>query len=124
MLKIEIRLLTIFHLQTDRQIEQINQELEQYLSFFTEYRQRNQPGWLVIAEFIVNNKVYLATKILLFIANYGRKLRDRYQEKSKVKVIKFVGKIKKFRKKTRIVLRKVQKEIKRQVDRRQKEVEI
>jgi len=41
MLEIKTRLLTIFHSQTDRQIEWINQELEQYLRFFTEYRQRD-----------------------------------------------------------------------------------
>ena len=38
MLGIEIRLSTVFHPQTDRQTEQINQELEQYLKFFMEHR--------------------------------------------------------------------------------------
>jgi len=32
--------ITTFHSQKDRQMEQMNQELEQYLSFFMEYRQR------------------------------------------------------------------------------------
>jgi len=53
----------------------MNQKLEQYLRFFTEYRQRDWPEWLVTAEFAVNNKVHLATKVLSFIANYGRELR-------------------------------------------------
>jgi len=43
MLEIETKLLTIFHPQTDGQTERMNQELEQYLRFFTEYRQRD---WL------------------------------------------------------------------------------
>ena len=43
MLEIEIRLSTAFHLQMDRQMEWMNQELEQYLWFFTEYRQRDWP---------------------------------------------------------------------------------
>ena len=43
MLGIETRLLIAFYPQTDRQMEQINQELEQYLRFFTEYRQRDWP---------------------------------------------------------------------------------
>ena len=34
MLGIEIRLLTVFYTQIDRQLEQINQELEQYLRFY------------------------------------------------------------------------------------------
>jgi len=43
MLGIETRLLTAFHPQMDGQIEQINQELEQYLRFFIEYRQKDWP---------------------------------------------------------------------------------
>jgi len=75
MLGIEMRLLTAFHPQTDGQIEQINQELEQYLQFFVEYRQKDWPEWLVSAEFAVNNKVYTATKVSPFMANYGREIR-------------------------------------------------
>ena len=75
MLGIEMRLLTSFYLQMNRQIEWMNQELEQYLRFLTEYRQRDWPEWLVTAEFAVNNKVHIATKISPFMANYGRELR-------------------------------------------------
>ena len=73
-LGIEMRLSTVFHPQKDGQMEQMNQELEQYLQFFTEHRQRDWPEWLAMAEFAVNNKVYMATKVLPFIANYGREL--------------------------------------------------
>ena len=75
MLGIEMRLLTSFYLQMNRQIEWMNQELEQYSRFLTEYRQRDWPEWLVTAEFAVNNKVHIATKISPFMANYGRELR-------------------------------------------------
>ena len=47
----------------------MNQELEQY------HRQKDWPEQLVTAEFVVNNKIYSATKVSLFIANYGRELR-------------------------------------------------
>ena len=77
MLEIEMKLLMVLHLQTDRQMEQINQELEQYLRFFTEYRQRNWLEQLVTIEFVVNNKVHVVTNILPFIANYERELRMR-----------------------------------------------
>jgi len=43
MLGIQTRMLTAFHPQMNRQTEQMNQELEQYLRFFTDYRQRD---WL------------------------------------------------------------------------------
>jgi len=74
MLGIKMRLSMAFHPQTDGQTERINQELEQYLKFFTEYRQRDWSEWLVMAEFAVNNKVHIATKVLPFMANYGREL--------------------------------------------------
>ena len=53
----------------------MNQELEQYLRFFVDYRQKDWLEWLTSAEFAVNNKVYIAMKVLPFMANYGRKLR-------------------------------------------------
>jgi len=74
MLRIETRLSTAFHPQTDGQMEWMNQELEQYLQFFTKYRQRDWPEWLTMAEFAVNNKIHMATKISPFMANYRREL--------------------------------------------------
>ena len=97
MLGIETRLLTAFHLQTDGQIKQINQKLKQYLRFFVEHRQKDWPEWLVSAEFVVNNKVHIATKILPFMANYRRELRmgGDIRRKGKVeKAMEFVERIK------------------------------
>jgi len=51
-----------------------------------------------MAEFIVNNKIYLAIKVLLFMVNYGKKLRIgvNIRRKEKVeKVTEFVEKMKK-----------------------------
>ena len=75
MLGIKTKLSTAFHPQTDGQMEWMNQELEQYLWFFVEHRQKDWPEWLAAAEFAVNNKVHTATKVLPFIANYGKELR-------------------------------------------------
>ena len=41
MLGIETKLSTVYHLQTDRQMERTNQELEQYLRMYVNYRQNN-----------------------------------------------------------------------------------
>ena len=39
---------------------------------------------MVLAEFVVNNNAHTATKVLPFIANYGRELRmERYKKKGK-----------------------------------------
>ena len=97
MLGIEMKLLMAFHPQTDRQTEQMNQELEQYLQFFVNHRQKDWPEWLASAEFVVNNKVHLATKVSPFIVNYDRKLRmgGNIRKKGKVeKVIEFVKRMK------------------------------
>ena len=77
----------------------MNQKLEQYLQFFVDHRQKNWPEWLVTAEFAVNNKIYLATKVFLFIANYSRKIRMRVDIRKKRKVgkaMKFAERMKKI----------------------------
>jgi len=43
MLGIETKLLTSYHLQTNRQMERMNQESEQYLRFFVDHRQKDWP---------------------------------------------------------------------------------
>ena len=40
-LGIETNLLTFFHLQIDKQIEYMNQELKQYLQFFVDHKQKD-----------------------------------------------------------------------------------
>jgi len=55
----------------------MNQELEQYLRFFVNHRQKDWPELLASVEFVINNKTHSATKVLPFIANYSRELRIR-----------------------------------------------
>ena len=77
-------------------------------------------------EFEVNNKTYSATKVFLFIENYGKELRigTDIRRKGKVeKVIKFVERIKKMQKEVEAALRKTQEEMKLQADKRIREVE-
>jgi len=71
MLGIKSKLSTAFHPQTDGQTERVNQELEQYLKMFIDYRQEQWPEWLGTAEFAYNNKVHSSTRIFPFKANYG-----------------------------------------------------
>ena len=77
-----------FHPQMNGQTEQMNQKLKQYLRFFTEYKQRDWLKRLVIAEFVINNKVHVATKILSFITNYRRELEIGTDIRRKGKVEK------------------------------------
>jgi len=75
MLGIKTKLLIAFHPQTDNQTKRMNQELEQYLKFFVDHRQKDWPDWLALAEFVINNKAYSTTKMSPFMANYRRELR-------------------------------------------------
>jgi len=104
----------------------MNQELEQYLRFFVDYRQKDWPEWLASAEFVVNNKVYMATKVLPFMANYGRELRmgEDIRKREKVeRATEFVERMKKVHEEAEAALKKAQKNMKRQTDWRRKEME-
>ena len=75
---------------------------------------------------MVNNKVHMATKVLPFMANYGRELRMEGNIRKKKKVesaTEFVERIKKVHKEARAALKKVQEDMKRQADRGRKETE-
>jgi len=90
-------------------MERMNQELEQYLQFFIDHRQKNWPEWLVTAEFAMNNKIHSATKVFLFMTNYDRKLRmvTDIRRKDKVeKIMEFAERMKKVQEKARVILRK------------------
>jgi len=125
-LETEMKLSTLFHPQTDGQMERMNQELEQYLQFFVDYRQKDWLEWLTSAEFIVNNKVHSAIKVSPFIVNYGRELRigADIRKKGKVeKVMEFAERMKKVQEKAGAALKRVQEKMKQQANRGRKERE-
>ena len=126
MLDIKTKLLTAFHPQIDRQMEHMNQKLEQYLRFFVDYRQKDWPEWLASAEFAINNKAHSTTKVSLFMVNYGRELRmgEDIRRKGKVeKATEFVEKLKRVQEEVGAALKKTQEEMKRYTDRNRKETE-
>ena len=127
MLGIKTKLSTAFHPQMDGQTEWMNQELEQYLRFFIEHRQKDWPEWLATAEFAVNNKVHTAIKVSPFMANYGKELRMGGDIRRKGKVesaTAFVERMKKVQEEAEAALRKTREEMKRSVDRERKETEV
>ena len=102
----------------------MNQELEQYLRFVINYRQKDWPEWLVLAEFAVNNKVHMTTKVSSFMANYRRELRigGDIRKKGKVeKAMEFVERMKKVHEEAGVALKKVQEDMKRKVDKERRE---
>ena len=104
----------------------MNQELEQYLQFFAEHRQKDWPEWLASAEFVVNNKIHMATKISPFIANYKRELRMEGDIRKKRKIesaMEFLERMKKIHEEIGVALKKMQEEMKRDADQNRKETE-
>ena len=67
------------------------------------------------AEFVVNNKIHTATKVLPFIANYKREMRmgGDIRKRGKVeKTTEFIERIKKVHEEARVALKKAQEDIK------------
>ena len=105
----------------------MNQELEQYLQFFIEHRQKDWLEWLAAAEFAINNKVHTATKVSPFMANYGKELRmgEDIRRKGKVEsATEFMERMKKVQGEVETALKKTQEEMKRYADRGRKETEM
>jgi len=81
---------------------------------------------LITADFAVNNKTYSVTKVFPLIINYRRKLRIGVdiRRKGKIeKVTEFAKRMKKVQEEAKVVLKKAQKEMKYQADKRKIEVE-
>jgi len=67
-LGVERNPLTAYYPQTDGQTERVNQELEQYLRLYYNYRQNDWAEWLSIAEFSYNNQIHSSTGRSLFLS--------------------------------------------------------
>ena len=81
---------------------------------------------MALAEFAVNNKVHIATKVSPFMANYGKELRMGGDIKKKGKVestMEFVERMKKVHEETGATLKKTQEEMKKYADQSRKETE-
>jgi len=112
MLGIDTKLSTAYHSQIDSQMERMNQELEQYLRMFIDYCQEQWPDWLVIAEFVYNNKVQTSMRVLSFKANSGQDPYIGFEIRKKGKF-----------EKAKAVLRKSQEEMRKYTDRKRSKPE-
>ena len=62
---------TTYHPQTDGQMEQVNQEVKEFLMIFVNNKQDNWSKWLPVAQFCHNDRQHSATKYSPFFLNYG-----------------------------------------------------
>jgi transposase InsO family protein len=70
-LGIKFTMSTAYHPQTDGQTERFNQELEQYLCAFCDYRQDDWVKWLPLTQFAHNSQVTTSTGRSPFDLLYG-----------------------------------------------------
>jgi len=70
-LKIDARLSTAFHPQTEGQTERVNAVVEQHLRAYVTYLEDDWVDYLFLAEFAGNNQVSDTTTMSLFFANCG-----------------------------------------------------
>ncbi len=69
MLKINIKLSTMYHSEIDDQIKRINAVMKHYLQVFVNYMQNDWAKWLSEVKFIINNTSSLITLASLFLIN-------------------------------------------------------
>jgi hypothetical protein len=68
---VDIKLSSVFHPQTNGEIERVNQVLEQYLRCTINYQQDDWTSYLPLAEFAYNNTIHASIQQTPFYANYG-----------------------------------------------------
>jgi hypothetical protein len=85
LLKMDIRLSTAFHPQTDGQTERVNQVLEQYLRSYCSYQQDDWDELLPLVEHAYYSAVSESTKMSPFETNYGFSPSTNWPEAGKRK---------------------------------------
>ncbi len=72
MLKINIKLSTMYHSEINDQIEKVNTIMKHYLRVFINYMQNDWAKWLSEVEFIINNASSSITLASLFLINLSQ----------------------------------------------------
>jgi len=93
-LKIQARLSTAFHSETNDQIENVNDVLKQYLRVFVFFMQNDWAAWLSSAEFITNNHFFESTQCTSFLANFEQhswmRLKSKKTQKNVIEHLKWI----------------------------------
>ena len=69
---IKIKLLIVYYLQTDGQIERINQSLETCLHHYINHSQKNWIKLLLMTQLVLNNKKAIIIEKSLYYVNHRR----------------------------------------------------
>lgn len=71
LLDIEVKLLTVYHPETDGQSENANKEMETYLRHFINHHQDDWVSWLSSAEYAANANTSTSSTVSPFFTVYG-----------------------------------------------------
>jgi hypothetical protein len=69
-LKIDVKLSTAFHSETNDQSEIVNQEMKRYLRNYCNYQQNDWSDWLSMTEFVFNAVTSTFIELFAFMTNY------------------------------------------------------
>ncbi len=69
-LKINVKLSTAFHSETDDQSEIANQKMKRYLRNYCNYQQDDWSKWLFMTKFVSNATISAFTELFAFMTNY------------------------------------------------------
>jgi len=93
---------------------------------FIDHRQEQWPEWLGTAEFAYNNKAHSSTRTSPFKANYRQDPRIGFEGRKKGKYAgaeKFVERMKEIQEEAKVVLRKVQEDMKKYADKKRSDAD-
>ena len=115
LLGVQLASSTAWHPQTDRQIEYVNQELDQYLWLFVNKRQDDWYDLLPMAEFQHNNHMHASIQQTLFLLDTGQTLHMGFklrQWPSRLEIVnEFMEWIKAAVKEAKSMIQKVQEDM-------------
>jgi hypothetical protein len=73
---------SVYHSETNGQIERINAIFEQYLKAYMNFRQNNWVDWLPLAKLALNNAVSEITSFFPFFTNYEFNFKLEFEPRS------------------------------------------
>ncbi|KAL7281156.1 hypothetical protein ACG7TL_004464 [Trametes sanguinea] len=120
-LGIERNLSTAYHPQTDGQTERLNQEIENYLRIFVNYRQSDWVGWLALAAYSYRIREHSATGFSPFYMTHGRHPYTGVETAGPVKtesVSQFVARMEEIQREASAAIKIAQEAMKRSYDRK------
>jgi hypothetical protein len=78
-LKIDVKLSTAFHSETNDQSEIVNQKMKRYLRLYCNYQQDDWLNWLSIIEFVFNAVTSTFIEWFVFMTNYDFESRMSFK---------------------------------------------